>query len=62
MADQLSLSEIDTCIAELRDHTRYMTEAAAADGDFAGDCIEHASIELEELMRRRDAVLAGARM
>ena len=29
MANQLSLSEIDNCIAELRDNIRQMTEAAA---------------------------------
>lgn len=66
MADQLSLSEIDACIAKLRDNIRQMTEAAAlsapAEGDSVEDRIEQASIELEELMTRRDAVLASARV
>ena len=66
MADKLSLSEIDACIAELHDNIRRMTDAAAlsapADGDPVGDRIEQASIGLEELMTRRDAVLASTRV
>jgi hypothetical protein len=66
MADQLFVSENHACIAELRDNIRWITKAAALsapeNGDPVVDRIEQASIEVEEPMTRRNAVLASTQV
>lgn len=61
MADKQTLAEIDQRIAVLRDNLRELVEQAAAysgaaDEDLSANRIAEQQAELDELLKKRDAI------